>query len=46
MSGVNRCQGMPWSEERLVASAIWSREGPRFPGPRLHNQPILHLLQE
>ena len=45
MSGVNICQGMPWSEERLVASAIWSREDPRFPGDRLHGQPILYLLQ-
>ena len=45
MSGVNKCQGMPWSEERLVASTIWSREDPSFSGHRLHSQPILHLLQ-
>ena len=45
MSGVNICQGTPWSEERLVACAIWSQENPRFPGHRLHGQPILHLQQ-
>ena len=43
MSGVNICQVMPWSEERLVASA--SRDDPCFPGHLLHGQFILHPLQ-
>ena len=39
-----RGERTPWSEEHLVASAIWSREDPPFSGHRL---PILHqhLLQ-
>ena len=32
--------------ERLVASVIWSREDPRFPGHRQHGQPTFqHPLQ-
>ena len=34
------------SAERLVASVIWSREDPRFPGHRQHGQPTFqHPLQ-
>ena len=45
MSGVNKCQGMLWSKEHLVACASWSREDPHFPGHHQHDQPILLLLQ-